>query len=627
MLALAAPVSEPERVWRRLWDLSWRAVSIERDPVASAFTREYFEDLLPDHESHLMGVAKDRLEWMFWDFGGAFSRQIGPLAHWFEIGLARQYRAVLREIESAGGRLVPSALPDIDRVLRRSESLDAETRVRPMLVARGSLWSIFREHDGTLTISGLDAPTDEERASAARLWSSDETEDPIHLAGQRWASHNRTDRREFEHEWQLRRVTELDRTLRASNETPDALLDAMLCAVDDPRVRDEATVLLERNVSIARSEAGLGRVAIRITDERLAVRAAAVAMLERVAKSATSAQKGALVELYVRVFETKDPRSIERVLSIEVEAKRVSNELLAAALANQAIVASSAVAATGLQQWLDARMSIAKLSGGESEETLALVRSAVRLLLRSPSRVQFAAALFAEPGRRLKPIETLARHTALSEPLREAEWPWRLEWALRHWSDATSLGTTERDADAWIADALAQLRRESNAWFGSLVATWIDGGRAKSAAHIEQAWRSGLVGLLVDVDPVVAARASEALLEACRKRANKRAEPAQRLREFGAVSSLGRDVIARLRNDTHRPAAALAACEAVVGAMELIAVPAIERSVADAGARETIADLQSMADAWEQRGVVEATALRALGERMAARFVEARSAG
>lgn len=526
-LVLEAPVAQPARVWRRLWDLAWNAVAVRRHPACEAFAGEYFEDLLPDQQSVLMHCDDGALRWQFSDFGGAFSAQIGVLAHWFEIGLAREFAAVHRAVEAAGGRVAAREIPRIEAVLRSGVALERRTRGRPMLLARERLWPLFLEGDA-VSIEGLDDPTDDERARASQLYAQDATEDPIHANALRSSSSTIREREDFDRNLLLRHADRLETAAREHASTDGALVDAVVCAAANDRDREAAQVWLEKHLALARATDGREALSARMEDEREPVRQLASGTLARAAKSAKGSEKDGVAQWIMRALESSDAVVVEHALSVELEAKRVSDAMLAAALGHEALLRSSKSAGEGLWRWIAARDP--RTAGAES---LALVERATRVLLASPARAAVDAWLVIDRRSGMTSVERCALHAALREPFASGQGSWRLLWLVLSWNDASSLGLREDDALSWIAATQHEAQaREGAAARTALWAAWMRASSDAATPAIRRALREACVRGWSDADEAFAALVRGEFVVECQQFALRAKTP--KLRDQGS---------------------------------------------------------------------------------------------
>lgn len=592
-LVLDAPVSQPARVWRQLWDLAWEAVALRRFPACEAYVSEYFEDLLPDQRSVLMHCDERELQWRFSDFGGAFSAQIGVLAHWFELGLASEYAAVHRVVDAAGGAVAWRRAARIETVLRSLAPLAQRTRGRPMLLTRGRLWPIDLEDDA-LSIRALTDATDDERSRAAQCWANDQTEDPVHqrFVAASQSSKHQADRAAFDRTLLLRHADRLEATARASNDDERAVLDAIVDAAGDERDCDAASVWLEKHLALARRDDGREALTARLDDERPAVRQLAAATLARAATSAKSSEKAAHPLWIARALASADPVVLEHALSVELDAKRVSDALIAAALAHEAILQRSAAAGEGLARWITAREP--RSAGPES---LALIERATTLLLLSAGRSALESWLVMDERAPLSATRRRALHAALRTPLAPGQEPWRLAWLARGWSDRASLGLDEHDALRWIDQAQRSARTpEGHRARGALWDAFVHSSHESLSAPVRAALGEASVQRWSDADEALSEAIREDFVHACgsamhhARGALERARVASEItalcvlaiERLGAqpaniaqLESLHRTVIAALGRTADRwasPPRRLDGCDRCAAALEALAV-------------------------------------------------------
>lgn len=242
----------------------------------------------------------------FPDFGGAFSRTIGPLSEWFRIALAVEHRA-LRDV-LVGSR--PVRFRDLPR-------LDA-TVPRPLSCTRGRLFGVHRLDDG-LVLEALDdgerlVPTDEELARAERMLLDGTTEDPIHLALAR--SSHFTDERDADERKERRaelrsyvdRLASLDEASRLAH------------ALADPD--DVADAWLEREaVALATPERLVSHVAAH------GVRA--MRLVDRAYVKAKPAARAVWLPLVHQGLAHPDGAVVRAALSMRLDDKHVDGALLA----------------------------------------------------------------------------------------------------------------------------------------------------------------------------------------------------------------------------------------------------------------------------------------------------------
>lgn len=611
-LLLDAPVRQPARVWRQLWDLAWRAVAIDRYPACRAFAREYFEDLLPDQQSVLMGCDERELRWQFSDFGGAFSPQIGVLARWFELGLASEYAAVHRAVEAAGGAVAWRHARTVADVLRPTAPIAERTRGRPMLLARDRLSPLSLEGE-VVSIAGLTDCSAEERARAAQLWASDRTDDPI----ERQFAHTSArasviaEREAFDRKRLLRHAEQLEARARERGASDEALLDAIVSAAADERDRDGARVWLEKHLALARALPGREALSARLTDAEPAVRQLAAATLAHAAKSARSSEKDGVPVWIARALASEDPVIVEHALSVELDSKRTSDALIAAALAHEALLQRSISAGEGLVAWIAARDPKTA-----SAATLALIERATLTMLGAPGRAALDRWLVLDG--RTPPTATRrhALHAALRTPLSPGQSPWRLAWLSCAWSEAASVGVHEREALAWIADArIAASALDGAAARSALWRAWMRVAEADAQASTRE-----IRAALLAASPLGSHEGDEALstaihedfVNACGNAVHHARDHHERARVSGAIVALCVHAIeARAARPPH-PTLLSSLHRAIIAALERTA----DRWAAEprrlAGCDRCAAALESLARAWEPSSPEAAALARTL---------------
>lgn len=401
-----------------------------------------------------------------------------------------------------------------------------------MLLARGRLWPLFLEGDA-VSIEGLDDPTDDERARASQLYAQDATEDPIHASALRWSASTIRERDAFDRTLLLRHADRLETAARERANTDGGLVDAIVCAAANDGDREAAQVWLEKHLALARATDGREALSARIEDERRPVRQLAAGTLARAAKSAKGSEKDGVARWVLCALASSDAVVVEHALSVELEAKRVSDAMLAAALGHEALLRGSKSAGEGLWRWIAARDP--RTAGAE---TLALVERATRILLASRARAAVDAWLVIDRRSGVTAIERCALHAALREPFAPGQGAWRLLWLVLSWNDAASLGLREDDALSWIAATQSEAQaREGAAARAALWAAWMRASSDAATPAIRGALREACVRVWSDADEAFAEVVRGEFVVECQQFAL-RATPTLRERGVRAIVEL-----------------------------------------------------------------------------------------
>lgn len=295
--------------WYAVWRIAWARVQRHHAADWQPVVHQYLHELLPDQEDRVLLLEPDALVFVFPDFGGAFSRTIGPLADWFALALAGEHRALLKTLAGPARPLRLRDLPRIDDALARP--------ARTLLRTRGRLFAVHRDGDGP-TLEALDGgdeitATDEEQARARALLLEGRTEDPLRTLFAR------------RDEWRDGREEDERKELAAARHQLDAALLALPEAARWP-------VVLARVDDVA--DAWLAREAVALaTPEQLAPHVAAhgvrvLALVDRAHARAKAAGREAWLPLVHAALGHSDPAVVLAALAVRLDAKHLTPALL-----------------------------------------------------------------------------------------------------------------------------------------------------------------------------------------------------------------------------------------------------------------------------------------------------------
>lgn len=288
-------------LWRAVWRIVWSRVEAMEPPSVHAFRAEYFEDLLPDQEAHLMDLTPDaegqRLTFIFPDFGGHFSSTITLLVEWFSLLIGERYLQVHEAVHDAGLRIHAEELPRLD-----------VTRPRAVIEHEGRLHLVHRGADDVVTLTP-EVDNAEVLARARMLLDAGTTEDPIWKWAARVARGCAAERAEHELTWMKERMQALLASLSALSEP--ALLDAMLTRHHTP----EAALWLDKQAT------PIARTAPEVLAKHLATDAkhAVLMLIERAYPSARAKDKDALAALAFTALH--DPELASPALNVDLDDK------------------------------------------------------------------------------------------------------------------------------------------------------------------------------------------------------------------------------------------------------------------------------------------------------------------
>jgi hypothetical protein len=317
--------------WYAVWQLAWSRVRRFRVKEVASLVDAFLHELLPDHEERVMFLEPNALVFGFPDFGGAFSRSIGPLSDWFAIALATEHRA----LRSA---LVGSRPVRISELPRLQAALAAPSR--PLLRTRDRLFGVHRTDDA-LVLEALDdgaalEPSDDEHARALRMLELGTTEDPIRAAVTR---PHFTEEREADE--QKERRDELRRYVqRLASLEPAARLAHALA---DPE--PVADVWLEREASALVTPEGLEPF---VASHGVRV----MGLVDRAYTKAKAAERHAWLPRVAEGLAHPDREVVRAALAVRLDDKHVVDDAMLSCLP-LARIAEDAELAEALMPWLE----------------------------------------------------------------------------------------------------------------------------------------------------------------------------------------------------------------------------------------------------------------------------------
>lgn len=317
--------------WYAVWQLAWSRVRRFRAKEVAPLVDAFLHELLPDHEERVMFLEPNALVFGFPDFGGAFSRSIGPLSDWFAIALAIEHRA-LRDA------LVGSRPVRISELPRLAAALAAPSR--PLLRTRDRLFGVHRADDA-LVLEALDdgeaiEPSDDERARALRMLELGTTEDPIRAVVARpYFTEEREADEQKERRDELRRYVQ-----RLASLEPGARLAHALA---DPE--PVADVWLEREASALVTPEGLAPF---VASHGVRV----MGLVDRAYTKAKAAGRDAWLPRVAEGLAHPDHEVVRAALAVRLDDKHVVDEAVLSCLP-LARIAEDAELAAALMPWLE----------------------------------------------------------------------------------------------------------------------------------------------------------------------------------------------------------------------------------------------------------------------------------